>query len=412
MQIDLLYFFQRQMASLGIQMILLKAPYDNLNLYDYGFRSQMFKDYSYHHQINLIKETVQLGKVIFFEDDLQVYYTAFAFPESLQEEYGWEYGILGPVLSQEISMDTIQKMVEQFRALPDQRRNIQEFYNRVPVISSLSLWQDILLPIFKILLGENVQFIFVQHPQTAAFIDNYPDYEMHLDLETTLQTLEERYQVEGEMMKAVSVGDIDKAIIYHHRFQQFRLLPRVSDQLRDKKNLMFVLNTLLRKAVELGSVHPFHLDNLSTQFAIQIENSVSVSQLEKLSNTMIRKYCMLVKNYSRKNNSQLVQFCLDYIDSHYVQELSLASLAEECNVTNSYLSALFKKETGITITDYINQTRIHQSLILLNTTHSSMSMIANQVGYQDANYYSRVFKKILGISPKDYRKKIHQGEDE
>lgn len=118
---------------------------------------------------------------------------------------------------------------------------------------------------------------------------------------------------------------------------------------------------------------------------------------------MVHQYCALVNNYSRRNYSALVQFCLDYIDSHYKEPLSLDSLAKLCSVSHSYLSGLFHKETKMTVTDYINTTRIRQSMILLNTTLLSIHDIAAQCGFTDTNYYSRIFKKYHGVSPKEYR---------
>lgn len=183
-------------------------------------------------------------------------------------------------------------------------------------------------------------------------------------------------------------------------------MPRVPDPVRDQKNLMFTLNTLLRKAVEQARVHPFHIDNLSRQLAIQIESSCTTGQLDALPNVMIRKYCLLVNNYSRLSCSELVRACMDYIDFHYSSELSLASLADMNFVSPAYLSSQFKKETGTTITDYINDTRIRQALVLLNASDFSIGEIAVQCGFGDANYFTRTFKKLLGKTPTVYRKGI------
>ena len=145
---------------------------------------------------------------------------------------------------------------------------------------------------------------------------------------------------------------------------------------------------------------------VARQIAVQLESMTSLSSLDAFAPTIVRKYCLLVKNYSRRGYSSLVQTCLDYIDFHYAENLSLDSMARLCSVTNSYLSSLFKKEVSMTLTDYINSTRIHQSLILLNTTSLSIQEIAVQCGFSDANYYARTFKKLQGQSPKGYRDSI------
>ena len=127
---------------------------------------------------------------------------------------------------------------------------------------------------------------------------------------------------------------------------------------------------------------------------------------------MVRKYCLLVKNYSRRDYSSLVQTCLDYIDFHYSEDLSLDLMAKLCSVSNTYLSSLFKKEVNMTLTDYINSTRIRQSLILLNTTTMSIQEISMKCGFSDSNYFTRTFKKFQGQSPKGYRETIRRnGKD-
>ena len=79
-----------------------------------------------------------------------------------------------------------------------------------------------------------------------------------------------------------------------------------------------------------------------------------------------------------------------------------------CSVSESYLSSLFKKETGTTITDYINSTRIRQALILLNTSSLPIGEVASRCGFLDSNYFSRIFKKQLGLSPREYRDSIRK----
>ena len=75
-----------------------------------------------------------------------------------------------------------------------------------------------------------------------------------------------------------------------------------------------------------------------------------------------------------------------------------------CSVSSSYLSALFKKETSMTVTDYIHYTRIRQALFLLNVSGLSVGEIASRCGFSDANYFTRTFKKLQGKTPKSYRR--------
>ena len=95
-------------------------------------------------------------------------------------------------------------------------------------------------------------------------------------------------------------------------------------------------------------------------------------------------------------------------DFHYAEPLTLAFFADMCHVTKSYLSSLFKKETGSNLTDYIHGVRIRHSLQLLNSTTLPIHVVANGCGYTDVNYFIKIFKRIHGISPKQYRNQMHK----
>ena len=94
-----------------------------------------------------------------------------------------------------------------------------------------------------------------------------------------------------------------------------------------------------------------------------------------------------------------------YIQLHLEEELSLNYLAEHFNKNASALSHSFRKETGISLTKYIQQTRISEAIRLFNTTDFSVSDVAVMVGYQDFSYFSKVFSAHVGMSPREYKKK-------
>lgn len=111
----------------------------------------------------------------------------------------------------------------------------------------------------------------------------------------------------------------------------------------------------------------------------------------------------------REQKNLLFTFNTLLQDFHYSTDMSLSSLASMCSVSSSYLSSLFKKEAGMTITDYIHYTRIRQSLTMLNASSLSVSEIAALCGFSDANYFTRTFKKLQGKTPKAYREEMGIG---
>ena len=81
----------------------------------------------------------------------------------------------------------------------------------------------------------------------------------------------------------------------------------------------------------------------------------------------------------------------------------LNEISEKVKLTPSYTSSLFKEEMGITITDYITDLRIEKAKILLKDSNLKVSELAKKVGYEEQRYFSQVFKKRTGITPKEFR---------
>lgn len=219
-----------------------------------------------------------------------------------------------------------------------------------------------------------------------------------------VKEIEQRYCLENDMISAVSQGNY-KALCSLINIETFLSVvdKRTSDELRNIKNYMIIFNTLLRKGVELGNVHPFYIHNLSTHFALKIEEIKSLTEFEKLWNEMAFSYCKLVRDNFSKGYCPLIQNAVMLIDADLSCDLSLSAFSKKLKVNKSYFSSLFKKETGSTLTDYVNKKRIEKAKYLLRTTTEQIQNIALVCGIDDVNYFIKLFKKHTGITPKKYR---------
>ena len=405
MQVDLYQTFLELYRYNGIHVLSFWDLEKEIEQIDFGFRKKISVRFNYQLLARNLEQYLEPGISYLFEDELHLNYSIFRFSPEQAEEYHCRILCIGPFSFQPVNQVSFLELMEALSIPAIYHQDYLEYLNFIPIVSSSDSWSHMLGFFLAKLYGSPVKFRYINFNEEKwrAFSSNYIDYSIPHEPQIALNAIETRYALENQMMAAVAAGNTDLAYQLHFHFQKCRLLPRVPDPIRDQKNLLFTLNTLLRKAAETGHVHPMHIDNLSRQFAIQIESCLSLQQLDALRTSMIRKYCMLVNNYSRQAYSVIIQTCMDYIDFHYNFPLSLSALAGLCSVSESYLSTLFKKETKMTVTEYINSTRIRQALILLNSSAMSIGEIASQCGFFDANYFSRVFKKQLGLSPKEYR---------
>ena len=223
------------------------------------------------------------------------------------------------------------------------------------------------------------------------------------DSALSMEALENRYADEERLTRAVSSGQADAAAIAYSRFTARQMERRAPAPLRDMKNYFVVFNTLLRKAAEYGHVHPLYIDQLSSDFAKQIESAPNTEALSTLGPKMVRHYCRIVQEFSQKGHSHLISKLLILVEADLTADLSLSSLARQLNVNSSYLSALFKKEVGATLTEYVGKRRVNHAMFLLETTSLQIQTIAQQCGIPDVNYFTRTFKKYAGVTPKEYR---------
>ncbi|EGW41816.1 bacterial regulatory helix-turn-helix s, AraC family protein [Desulfosporosinus sp. OT] len=117
------------------------------------------------------------------------------------------------------------------------------------------------------------------------------------------------------------------------------------------------------------------------------------------------------KDYPLSRSSQLVQQAMVYILQNYVQQLTLEEVARQVHLSPTYFSYLFSKEQKQTFSNFLITTRLEKAKELLKQNPSvSISEISQQIGFKDANYFSRVFKEIIGIPPGLYRKNLLENE--
>ena len=139
-----------------------------------------------------------------------------------------------------------------------------------------------------------------------------------------------------------------------------------------------VSNQQHESVVKLLSIFAEHLSTLSNRLIVQQENA----------------------------EPPVITRAKEYIQEHHTEELSLSQVAKAVNTSTFYFCKIFKKLTGVNFTDYVSRIRIEKSKNLLLNPHLRVSEIAFEVGFQSLTHFNRVFKKILGQSPTEYRAQL------
>ncbi|HIT90629.1 MAG TPA: helix-turn-helix domain-containing protein [Candidatus Merdenecus merdavium] len=400
---DVLQFTRKMIDTVGgVPAHLFRPDEDQWNSIDLYLRKMLDPDFDYEGYFG--KYMMNMEEKVFYLllDNFSIYYSFLKLPQ----ESNSTYMIIGPYLIEKPDEMFYTKVIAQNQLTDNTMTALKNFYSVLPIGDHAKV-----ISAFNILVSflyskeEECRIEFLEDQKRQPILESFvPDPDMYF----SIHLIKERYDKENELLNAVKKGNQEAAVIAYHDFLSFQIAPRDKDPLRDRKNLSFVLNTLLRKACETSFVHPVYLDEVSRQYALKIESAISTKQLENLNLEMIRKYCILVKNKSLRNHSPIIRKTVDYINLNLSSPLGLKDLANLFNVNHSYLSTLFKKEIGETLTDYVNKQRINAALKLLNTGYMQVQDIAYYVGISDVNYFSKLFKKQVGDTPSGYWKKIQK----
>lgn len=313
---------------------------------------------------------------------------------------------IGPYLEKEITEEEILELTESLALQPAQQKLLRSYYRSLPILSPESPIQHLLVIFYEKLWGPDGFTYATFSMETLSGFTSFRQKALSsedMSTQWNVDIIEKRYASENALMDAVRTGNLKKVDAHVGRITAAVFDKRLPDHLRTLKNYCIITNTLLRKSAEQGGVHPVYLDSVSADFAAKIEQIASPAACPTMIGSMARSYCRLVKNHSAKSYSPAVQKAMICVDTDLAAPLSLRYLADELNINSSYLSSLFKKETGLTVTAYIIRQRINYAKHLLENTRLQIQTVAQYCGLGDVHYFSKLFKKETGMTPRDFR---------
>jgi len=126
--------------------------------------------------------------------------------------------------------------------------------------------------------------------------------------------------------------------------------------------------------------------------------------------TDLLEKCIRMRNSKACAGKSIAGQAKAFIAAHFHEpEISLSAVAESVNVCATYFSYIFKKETGETFVSYLTHVRIEKAKALLGSSTQRISQISSEVGYNDYHYFACIFKKMVGLTPSQFRKKSRAG---
>jgi len=397
-------FVIKYLNKLSIKTALIHIYENDIPTFDLGLRKIIYGTDDYPKFFEFLTSAGKSNTIYQINDKYFCKYYALRLPNKPVT-----YLMIGPYLDQEITQESLLNLADHYNFSPQIFSQLKYFYEKVPIIKDIDHLLLLIITLGEYLWGNMNNFSLEKvdpHSIEWAQPVSREKKETNDDAFLTMKAMEERYARENGLIQAVSKGLIHEAEQFSSSSIFFEMEKRLSDPIRDIKNYTIILNTILRKSAEKGKVHPIQLDALSSQFAKEIENITSVKKGIELQKNMVEKYCLLVKKHSINHYSLPIQKVITYIDTDLTADLSLSALSNLLNLSPNYLSALFKKEAGTTLTNYVNTKRIEHAVYLLSSTDMQIQNIAQYCGIPDVNYFTKIFKKVMNKTPSEFKEDI------
>ena len=335
-----LNLFQQIVQAHNITCTIVEKDFSNLYKTDLELRYKLYSDYDYSDFRDYLLRNCKPGHILKIYDEFSLISYALCLPPSSETSSGPTsavpstgsetggpedtgepvtesdgtisdtgivttentYLVAGPVLKEPCTLADIQKIMFKNK-LPDMLyKDLSAFYAKLPVPPNTKTLEATLLVIAENLFSEKYD---LQEPlglSSITFDSSSAFRRLNQDPSLAISSIEERYELENQFLDMISTGNYNAAARLYAKLNNYRITPRNPNSILNRKNLLIILNTLCRKAVERGNVHPVYIDELSTRLAIQINEAETDTELDQIEGEMIHKYCLLVRNGAEKSN--------------------------------------------------------------------------------------------------------------
>ena len=203
-----------------------------------------------------------------------------------------------------------------------------------------------------------------------------------------------------EIYHYIELGDKQKALISLQQLLKLHNCPIVI--LEEWKNYLTKLNSNIRKSACIGGLDFIHSLIISLNFTFTLNNLCQIKEIQQHLINTVELYAQAVFESKCFNSTGLTKKICVYIQQNYKKNISTKQIAKQFNVQDLYLSRQFKKHMKMSVTQFIQLKRIAEAKRLLKLNKYSIKEVAKLVGFDDVQYFIKVFKNHELISPNKY----------
>lgn len=307
--------------------------------------------------------------------------------------------LLGPVLTETPNERIINEILKRNNLPLSKRTIVENAIKKITVINNPRNYY-----ISKLLNNVLSCSLTDKEDYGIQFAPEEIDYDY--SIEDISETTNYNYGLERLFLSKVASGDVETVkSLFNDQIKPLYFTNLGNETLRPIKNNGIVFSTLLARSAINGGVEPDVALSQADLYTKRIEDIFRYNELIIVIEMMTVYFTDLVLQTSEVNHVSVVKKVSKYIHSHLSEQIRLNDVADYVDLSPNYFSSLFKREMGIAFADYVNEIRVKESQFLLETTDYSIVDIAVAVGFNNQNYFTTIFRKHTGTTPKQFRMK-------
>ncbi|MHB0864972.1 helix-turn-helix domain-containing protein [Paenibacillus sp. SEL3] len=314
--------------------------------------------------------------------------------------------LLGPSISSALPDSKILGIINDLH-FGAQREQILNYYHTVPVIPRDTLLEICTL-VFHMVTQKMISPKEIINEINTALSSNL---KFHTEAETakTRQTSDFHQDplLEKKLFNIIREGRIEDFKNFGNDFGDKVGVLSKSSFIRSKKNLAITSITLATRSSIEGGVLSEQAFSLSDLFIQRLEEMNKSEEIDQFLVEALLTFTQKVRQAKERRYSKTITMCQNFIHNHLYSKINHEQIANYVKLSPGYLSILFKKEVGVSVSEYIQQARIDEAKNLLAFTDRPITEIGELLSFTDQSYFTKMFKKMTGVTPRKYRENPH-----
>lgn len=309
--------------------------------------------------------------------------------------------MIGPAFISDVSVQLLEKKLAKTDFTLKLQRTFIDILSSLPILSINTYFQYGQMLHFTV-TGEKISissFHFQSSPD-----DTLPKETSSIKLNSSKES-HGTWAAEQELVRMVEEGNLDYLDVYNKiavtgSYGQLNL----GSPFRHIQDYAITFIVIVSRAAMRAGLFPELAYTLSDYYFQSVETASSLTEIHEIVDSMYRDYITRVHDMKQSSHiSRQIQESCNYIQIHSAEKLCIKDIAEQVGYAEYYFSKKFKKEMGISVKDYIQQTKIERAKIMLKSETANIQDISETLNFCSQSYFAETFHKFTGTTPNEYR---------